>query len=270
MITPMNLRGCWVLVTGASSGLGHEMARVLARDHGANLLLAARREERLAALVKELTAAHGVEAVAVPTDLTRAADVDRLVDACTTGRQLHAAVLNAGVAWHGAHVDLPGEVFATMLATNVTSLVHLTGKLLPHLEAAGGGGGLLLVSSLGGVMPMPYQAAYGATKAFVTHLGLDLREELRGKSVSVSVFAPGGIATEMVTNTGLDARYPEGSVWLMAADRCARLGVRTLVRRKAYVVAGLLNRIGSFLLRVLPRPLLARAMAKAYRVDQGA
>jgi len=263
----MQLRGRWVVVTGASSGLGRAMAEVLARDHGANLVLTARRAERLEALADALRTGHGVDVACCPADLTVPAEVDRLFEESTRDRAVHAVVLNAGVTYYGRHLELPLAELRAILATNVTAVAHLAGLFLPYLLQKDEGGGVLFVSSLGGSVPMPFQAAYGGTKAFVTHLGLDLREELRGRNVSLTVFAPGGIATEMVEKSGLSKKYPADSPWLMPVDRCARLAVRALIKRKAYVVPGLFNKLGALLQRILPRAVMMRMMANAYRME---
>jgi len=267
MAENMQLRGRWVVVTGASSGLGRAMATVLARDYGANLVLTARRKERLDALAEELRTDHRVEVVCCPADLTIPAEVDRVFEESTRERAVHAVVFNAGVTYYGRHLELPLEAFRAMLATNVASVVHLAGRFLPYLLERDEGGGLLFVSSLGGSVPMPYQTAYGATKAFLTHFALDLREELRGRNVSLTVFAPGGMATEMVEKSGLSKRYPAESPWLMPVDRCARLAVRALIRRRTFVVPGLLNKMGALALRILPRSVMMRMMARAYRPE---
>ncbi|MBN2489526.1 MAG: SDR family NAD(P)-dependent oxidoreductase [Planctomycetes bacterium] len=263
----LRLRGQWVLVTGASSGLGEAISRVLARDHGTNLVLSARRTERLEALAASLRGEHGVEAAVVPADLAQPGEAERLFVESTAGRTVHAAVLNAGVTWYGRHLDLPRETFEALLATNVASVVALATRFTRYLIERRAGGGLLLISSLGGTLPLPYQAAYGGTKAFLTHFGLDLREEVRTSGVTLTVFAPGGIATEMVETSGLSRRYPAGSRWLMPADRCARLAVQAFVRRKAFAVPGLANHLGLLLHRLLPRAVLTRLMARAYRPE---
>ena len=208
-----------------------------------------------------------MEVVVATADLSRADEVDRLFEAATTDRTLHAVILNAGVTWYGQHVDMPWPAVEALLATNVTSVVRLASLFVPYLAGHSPGSGLLIVSSLGGYVPMPYQAAYGASKAFLNHFGLDLREEIRERNVSLTVFAPGGIATDMVKKAGLDERYDESSPWLMPVERCAREAVRALIRRRALVVPGFLNKLGAVLHRVLPRCVMMRALARAYRPD---
>ena len=181
---PMHLKGRWVLVTGASAGLGKAFASRLARHHGAHLVLVARRKDRLETLANELRDAAGVEAVVIPGDLSRTEDVDRVLAEATEGRQLTAAVLNAGVTHFGHYHELAWKDFQTMLQTNVSAVVRMTTELVPHLEKDPGGGGLLIVSSMAGFTPVPYQTAYSATKAFLVSYGMGMWHELEGRNVS--------------------------------------------------------------------------------------
>ena len=167
----MEFRGRYVLVTGASSGLGTDIARHLASAHGANLILVARRADRLEALRVELTEKHKIDAVCIPADLSVAADVERVFDESTRGRSVYGVVLNAGVTHFGEALEQPFEAFEAMLATNLTSVARLTWRFVPYLKAQGQGGGVMLVSSLAGFWPMPFQAAYGGTKAFLNNFG---------------------------------------------------------------------------------------------------
>ncbi|MCA9689455.1 MAG: SDR family NAD(P)-dependent oxidoreductase, partial [Myxococcales bacterium] len=197
MPSPMEFRSRWVLVTGASSGLGREIARTLARDHGANLLLAARRTERIEALAQEL-ADTGVSIVPITADLSRAEDVERLYAEATDGREVYGVVLNAGVTCFGPHHELPWEDVAALLATNVTSTVRLATLFLPHFLKQQDRGGMLLITSLAGIVPVPYQAAYSGSKGFLINFGRCLWHELRPEGVSVTTFVPGGISTELL------------------------------------------------------------------------
>ena len=261
----LDLRGRWTLVTGASSGLGLEMARAIARDHGGHVLAVARRRERLEALAEELRGRHGVQAHGLVADLSRPEDVERVFREATQGRQLHGALLNAGVTYWGEAVKLEPRAFQALLDTNVTSVVRLSSLLAPHLAASGTGGGLLLVSSVAGLIPVPYQAAYSGTKAFVLGYGQALAEELRPTGVSVTVFAPGGITTELLENSGLGQRFKAGDVGMMSAEACARHALRAFTGREGVCVPGLLNQTLALAARVLPRALLARRTAALYR-----
>ena len=261
----LSLTGKYTLVTGASSGLGLEMARIIARDHKGHLVLAARRKDRLEALAEELRAAHGVDVVCVQADMTSREDVLRTCELATAGRAIHAAILNAGVSYFGPGLDLGFDDFEKMLATNVTSVVYLTQHFLKHQIEVGEGGGAMIVSSVAGTVPTTYQAAYCGTKAFLNNFGMALAEELVGDPVSVTVFVPGGIATEMGVKSGTAKKFKKGDVGMMDADVCARRAVNGLVRRERFVIPGALNLLNDIILRLTPRAIAAAMAARIYR-----
>jgi short-subunit dehydrogenase len=270
MTDALQLRSRWTLVTGASAGLGREMARTLAREHGSHLVLVARRADRLAALCEELKAAHGVQAVAVAADLAEPEAAARVVAEATDGgrRPLAAAVLNAGVTYYGDALKLEPARLGALLHTNVTSLVGVAQALAGGWVERGERGALLLVSSVAAFYPMPYQAAYAASKAFVTSYGQSLDAELRPRGVSVGVFAPGGIATEMLELAGFDKKLTTG-VGIMPVERCAREAVAALVKRKSLAVPGAINQALALSARLLPRSFLAARAAALYKPQEG-
>src|SRR3954451_16376704 len=122
----MDFRGKWVLVTGASSGLGKAMAEVLAKEHGAHVIPVARRKERLDALKRDLEAGGKVQVDPIAADLSKVEDVDRVLEHAKNGRQIYAAVLNAGVTHFGNYHELGWSDFEAMLSTNVSSIVRMT------------------------------------------------------------------------------------------------------------------------------------------------
>lgn len=258
----MDCRTRWVLITGASSGLGREMARILAKEHKANLVLVARRKERLAELKSELEASAGVSVVTISADLTNLEDVDRVFQEATQGRTIYGVILNAGVTHFGTYDELSWAAFQNMLATNVTSVVRLSMSFLPYLREQNAGGGLMLVASMAGLTPVPYQTAYSGTKGFLVNFGRGLYHELHGKNVSVTTFVPGGIVTEMTAGE----RFVPLKGWLMPVDRCASEAIRAFVRREYMCVPGFTNRVGSVLMRFLPERLLTSRVAATYRM----
>lgn len=257
----LELNGRWVLITGASSGLGKEMARVLAKDHHANLVLVARRLDKLEALAQELRAQHRVEVQTIAADLSREDEAERLFQAATAAAPLHAAVLNAGVTHFGHHDELSWDGFKQMLALNVLTTTRLTSLALPYLERRGEQGALMLVSSMAGLAPTPYQSAYSATKAFLINYGCSLHHEMAPRGVSVTTFAPGGIITEMTAGE----RFNDLRGWLMPVDVCARSAVKALVKREYLAVPGLVYRVGSVLTRLLPQRFFTGRVAAQYR-----
>jgi short-subunit dehydrogenase len=256
----MDFRGRWVFVTGASAGLGQELARQLALEHGANLVVSARRRERLESLKAELEP-KGVQVVPIAGDLSKPEEVDRVLAEAMEGRQLYAAILNAGVTHFGHHHELEWQDFLSMLQLNVTANVRMATQLVAHMKQHRLGGGLMLVSSMAGVMPVPYQSAYSGTKAFLNAFGLALAHELEGEPLSLTVFAPGGIATEMTSGD----RFSALRGWLAPVDVTARAGLLAMRNRRRLAVPGFLNQLGAFAFRFLPRSLVMGQLANTYR-----
>jgi short-subunit dehydrogenase len=258
---PMELRGRWVLITGASAGLGQAFARQLAKKYGANIVAVARRRDRLDALKKELESEAHVEVHAVVADLSKLEEVDRALREAKEGRHLYAAVLNAGITHFGKHDALSWPAFESMLQTNVIGVVRMVTDLIPYLEKQAEGGGILIVSSMAGINPVPYQTHYSATKAFLVHYGLGLWHELQGKNVSVTTYTPAGIATEMTAG----AEFTRLRGWLADVNDVAREGIEALRTRRYLAIPGATNRVGDALMRVLPRRFVASRLASVYR-----
>lgn len=254
----MKLKGQWVWVTGASSGLGLEVAKQLAKL-GAHLLLTARRADRLEVLAKELRG-QGVEVRVLPGDLSRAEDVGRLLDA-VKATQVIAVVLNAGVTHFGPHHELEWGAFEAMLQTNVIGTTRVTSELVKHFQTTGAPVRIMLVTSMAGLMPVPFQAAYSGTKAFLTAFGTALAHELRGSNISVTVFAPGGIVTEMTAGD----RFESLRGWLAPVESVAAEALLALREREPLYVQGFMNRFGLFAFRFLPRNLVMGQIGRQYR-----
>lgn len=252
-------------MTGASSGLGLELATQLARDHGANLVLVARRRERLEALALELSSKYAVSVRVIAADMTSAADVDRVVHESTADGELYGAILNAGVTYFGHALELRDDALEAMVATNLTSTVKLTNAIAKDFLARGTHGALMIVSSVGGVAPLPFQAAYAASKAFLNSYTQALAEELRGKPLSITLFVPGGIATEMTITSGITAASDSLEKFLMPVDACAKSAIDGFVRRKRVHVPGVLYKIAALVTRVAPQGIVARQSANVYR-----
>ncbi|MBD1394760.1 SDR family NAD(P)-dependent oxidoreductase [Mucilaginibacter glaciei] len=256
----LQLNGKWVLVTGASSGLGQEMARQLAHNFKANLIIAARRADKLDQLKTELETSAGIKVKVITADLSIPEEADRVIAECIAGGDLSGALLNAGVTYFGRHTQLPWDSFESILKTNVIGVVRMTNSLVTYFEQPGKEGSLMLVSSMAGYFPVPYQAAYSATKAFITAFGSALHYELTNPNFSITVFAPGGIATEMTDGN----KFNELKSWLMPVSQAAKEGIHAFVSRKYNYVPGFLNRVGSVMMNFLPKRFLTGNMSKVY------
>ncbi|MFI5160983.1 MAG: SDR family NAD(P)-dependent oxidoreductase [Sphingobacteriales bacterium] len=248
----------WVLVTGASSGLGAEMARQLAYQHGANLILLARRKDKLEALKAELEKHVSVRIIVA--DLSKPEDVDTALDEVLKDGQLYGAVLNAGVTHFGRHEELSWDDFLTMLQTNVTAVVRMTNKLTSHFETSGNEGGILIVSSMAAIFPIPFQAAYSGTKSFILSFATALTNELKNSNFSITVYTPGGIVSEMTSGE----KFNDLRGWLMPVEQAAKAGINAFINRRLVYIPGATNRFGSFFLKFLPKKFVMKKMRAVY------
>lgn len=189
------------LVTGASSGIGLAFAEELAA-RGLDLVLAARRTDRMEALAARLRPDHGVAVTILACDLADPAAPARLVEA-TAALDVGLVVSNAGFGLKGPHEGNDPAAMADMLAVNCHAPMQLAHGFLPRLRARGRGG-LLMVSSVEGLIGCPYSAAYSATKALVVALGEALWGELAGSGVDVLTVCPGATESEAAAKQGID------------------------------------------------------------------
>ena len=189
------------LITGASAGLGLEYARLFAADKH-DLVLVARRRERLDALAAELAAAHGVKVHVVTADLMEPAAPQQIVDAVAAlGVEVESLVNNAGFGTNGPFWELDPAKERGMIEVNVTALVALTRAFLPGMVQRKRGR-VLNIGSTAGFQPGPYMAGYYASKAFVNSFTEGLAYELRGTGVTATVSCPGATATEFALVAG--------------------------------------------------------------------
>ena len=195
------LEGKTALVTGASSGLGTDFATILA-ERRCNLVLVARREDRLEKLARELRERHGVQVHVIALDLAPLDAPQQLYDRIRSlGLQIEVLVNNAGFGVFGPFVDVPWEREREMLLLDIVALVHLT-KLFARDLVARDFGYILQVSSIGAYQPSPTYGTYSAGKAFVLSFGEALSYELRKTNVKVSVLSPGVTETEFLDVAG--------------------------------------------------------------------
>ena len=267
MALPPVRPGATCLITGASSGIGAELARELARG-GRGVTLVARREERLHELAGELVDDHGVRAETIGCDVTDEDGRRRLREELAgCGLEVEVLVNNAGFGSGGAFAEMDGEREAFMVRTNCEAVVALTGDYLPGMVGRGRGA-ILNLASLIAFQPVPFQATYGATKAFVLSFTESLHEELRGAGVTVTALCPGPVRTEFGEAGGFggaDDRIP-GWMWL-GPDEVARAGVEGLEAGRRVVVPGALNQAGAVSGQHLPRGVLLPLLRRLWPVE---
>jgi short-subunit dehydrogenase len=248
------IKGMWALVTGASSGIGTEIARELAQ-RGVNLVLVARRQEALEALAADIRNT-GVEVIVEPRDLIRPGEPERLFEALAS-RNVPIAILinNAGFGAYGRFDEIDARTEESMLDLDIKVVVRLTRLFAVPMRAAGFGR-ILLTASTGAYQPTPRYASYSAAKAFVLSYGHAVRRELRGTGVTLTVLSPGVTRTEFHRVAGHESN-PFKAATMMEVAPVARAATAALLRGKAEIVTGLLNKILVFSVRLFPRPLQA-------------
>jgi short-subunit dehydrogenase len=258
------LKGRWAVVTGASSGLGADFARELAR-RGCNTVLVARRKERLEALSDELEREHGVGTRVLATSLADRAAPQRLYDTVRdAGIEADVLVNNAGFGCYGPFLDIPWQREAEMLDVDVVALTHLTKLFAPDMVARGRGW-ILQMASIGAYQPSPTYATYSAAKAYVLSFGEALAYELRKTGVVVTVVSPGVTRTEFLEVSGQRPTLYQ-RMMMMDSPAVARIGIRALLRGRPSVVPGLMNAAVAQSLRVMPRRLQAAVANLAMNV----
>ena len=247
------------LITGASGGIGEELARLLAAG-GTNLVLVARGAERLTALATELSRTHGVQAGVIAQDLSAPDAAGAIVDELAS-RQLTIDILvnNAGFGVYGFFATTPAEDEARMLQVNIVALTMLTKRLLPAMIERRHGR-VLNVASTAAFQPGPMMAVYYASKAYVLSFSEALSNETSGTGVTVTCLCPGPTATGFQDRARMRESRLFSALSVASAADVARAGYDGMMAGRAIVVPGVANRIAVQALRVTPRALVRRAI----------
>jgi short-subunit dehydrogenase len=262
--TPAADRTC--IVTGASSGIGSELARGLA-VRGLGVTLVARREDRLRVLADELTKTHGVRAEVITADLADQDSRGRIATELESrGLTVDVLVNNAGLSTTGAvHRGTPDRDIA-MIRTDVEAIVHLCSLFVPGMVERGRGA-VLNVASTAAFQPLPGQAGYGGAKAFVLSYSRATRAELKGTGVTMTVLCPGPVETEFAEAAGFTEEESSNALpkfmWVSAAN-VAKAAIDGLAKDRAVVIPGLANRVGAAVAHLTPRRLLLPILARQH------
>jgi short-subunit dehydrogenase len=240
-----------VIVTGASEGIGLELARQFAL-HGHDLLLVARRLEPLEQAATRIKAETSVDVFVLPLDLTATGALEA-VDAALSSHRAFADVVvnNAGMGLSGPFSDHPPEDVQRLVDLNISALTRLTRHYLPGMRARGQGG-LLNVASLGGYIPGPNQAIYYASKAYVLSLTEAVAAETAGEGVRVCALAPGPVDTRFHERMGAEKSLYRSFIPPSSAQSVARAGYRGFRFGWRVTVPGLVNPFLALAMRILP------------------
>lgn len=250
----------YAIVTGSSSGIGLEFSKILAKK-GYNLVLVARRTDRLEKLKKEILQTDKIDIQLVSMDLSEKEAPTQLL-AYTQKNNLTVSVLvnNAGFGANGEFFSVPIERTIEMLNLNMVTLTHLT-FLFGNEMKKNNNGYILQVASIGAFQPSPYVSAYSATKAYVMLFGEALDFELKGTNVSVTTLYPGATRTEFfeVSDTKVNSIIENS---MQSASQVAEIALNAMFKRQRSIVPGMMNKITAFITQLLPRKLTTWSAAK--------
>ncbi|WP_317932298.1 SDR family NAD(P)-dependent oxidoreductase [Halioxenophilus sp. WMMB6] len=254
----LNDYGPCALITGASSGIGLALATNLA-SAGFNLVLAARRTERLQSLATHLTQQHAVDVVVLPTDLAELAQLDELLSA-TRNLDIGLVISNAGFSTKGEFSAVDRAQMLAMLQVNCQAPLVLAHGFIPRLQQRQSAG-IIFTSSVEALLGCPYSTAYSATKALVKNLGEGLWAELKEHNIDVLTLCPGATDTEALSNSGLDASKMTN---VMSADEVAKRTLANIKNGPVFISSPHYQQLFEQL-TALPREQALLAMAKNMR-----
>ena len=247
----------YVLITGASRGIGKEMAYLFASE-GYNLLLVARSEDLLDAICKDINAKYKVETRYLALDISKA--YKDIYDYCIVNKIIVDILINnAGFGQYGKAIDYNLEVDNRMIDLNIKAVVALS-QLFGKLMSTQGQGQILNVASVAAFMSGPYMACYYASKAFVLNYSLALRQELKKDNVKVSVLCPAPTRTNFFEEAGVKP----GKLYLLfsrSSRQAALTGIKCLKRNKAYMIDGMLYKVLVEIMRLLPLTVSTKIMS---------
>lgn len=244
--------GPTALVTGASGGIGYELARLLAQD-GHNLILVSRNQTRLEKAAEDIENECGNRVAVLAKDLAAPESPVELFDAIRETRvEIDVLVNNAGFGINGAFHERPLQEQIEMVQLNTTSLVHLTGLFLPEMVARQRGK-IVNISSIAGFQPGPFMAIYYATKAFVTSFSEAIAAELIDTGVTVTAVCPGPTVTDFQKRAGNEDSNLNRGYMMMDAPTVARIAYNGVKKNKTLVITGARNKLLVYGGRLLPR-----------------
>lgn len=255
--------GKWALVTGASAGIGKALAEELARG-GTNLVLTARRRERLDALAQKLSAEHKIQAKVFLADLVQP-DAPEKIFQFTKNEALEIELLinNAGFGAYGEFHSVEPHRLIEMVQVNCSAVVHLTRLFLPEMVARRRGD-ILILASTASFQGVPYISTYAATKAFDLIFAEGLAEEVKPYGVRVCALCPGSTESEFAEVAG-QREVAAAKRHRETAEKVARVGLRALAAGKSYVISGVGNYLGAQSQRLVPRRLVTSVAARMFR-----
>jgi uncharacterized protein len=250
---------CVTLITGASAGIGTELARVFA-SNGHRVVLVARRADRLAKLADEIVAGGGSVPIVIPCDLEQTDAGEKIAQVlAAAGVEVEYLVNNAGFGLFGNAIELDRAGQLGIIDVNIRALTDLSLRFSGHLIRHRGG--ILNIGSIAGFLPGPGMAVYYASKAYVLSFSEALRAELGPRGVRVTTLCPGPVPSEFQVRAGFEPGF-DSAILNISAANVARTGYRGLMANRRAVLPGFGIKMVPFLLRLFPRGFVLAAVAR--------
>lgn len=258
----------WVLITGASSGLGRELAKILAVEEKSNLIITSRRVDKLKELKNEIEEKTDVKVEVLGFDLNDYDDVEKFFENLIKDYDIYAIFNNAGMTIYEKSKFSSINEYNKMININYKTPMKLSLLFIDYFIKKGEGI-ILNVTSLGGLMTIPYQNVYSSTKhalqSFTNGLYIEYKNH---KNILISLCSPGGIDTEMYVKSGLINKFGKKNPFNMSAEKVARIIIKGIKRKKRLIIPGFLNKLNLFLLRFIPYSLYLKFASDLYKPDK--
>lgn len=248
----------YALITGASSGIGYELAKLFAKDNH-NIILVARREEILKDISKDFEDEYNIKTLVIPKDLSQSQSAQEIYDVLKQNNiTVEYLINNAGFIVYGYFSDTSWSEDHEMIQLHMETLTHLIKLFLPDMLKKKNGK-ILNIGSTGSFVPGPLNAVYCATKNYILSLSEAIGEELNGTGVTVTAFCPGGTNTEFAKKANM--KISSANLFkMMETNKVAKIAYKALMKGKRVAIPGTLNRIQIFSVRFIPRTIVSKLL----------
>lgn len=260
----LDFAGKWVIVTGAARGLGREMTRQLVLREGAKVIAIDIREDLLETLVREMNEYLPGSVISCPADLSKGDEISRAFASIEKDYPIFALINNAGMTHYGPTESSHLDRYEKIIEINFLAAVKMSLLAMDHFKA-NGKGYILNITSLGGFVPLAYQNIYSASKHALQSFSQALSEETRGSGIGVSIYAPGGIKTDMVLESGLAEHFKSVSFGMLDSKTVARKAIDSMKNRKDIGTSGFMDNGFILFSKFLPGKFTRKLMSAMYK-----
>jgi short-subunit dehydrogenase len=261
----MNLKNQWILLTGASGGLGKHLARQLAQTANANLILSARNEKELLELQKELLSAAPIQVHIINADLAKDEDINRLFSEAIRLAPIIGLINNAGKTMYGESVSNCYEEYKQIFQVNFFAPLKLSICFHEYFEKNKVNGFIYNISSLAGLIALPYQNIYSASKHALQSFSESFCGERQKSQVYIGICAPGGINTDMVKKAGITDKIRINPLFYTEPKPLAKKIIKAIQKETYFFIPGFFNKLFYILSKMAPKKILSVFLNRIYR-----